>query len=456
MTPAIVEGVALAESIASREISSLEAVEVYLSRIAATNPPLNAVVTVDAQGARQAARAADEALARGAALGPLHGVPVTVKDVFETKNLRTTAGFPLLEHHVPKADAAVVARLRAAGAIILGKTNTAMLAIGSRTENPLFGKTSHPTHPDRVVGGSSGGSACAVAAGLTALDVGSDSTGSLRIPASFCGVFALKPTIGRLSLAGHIPPLPATLRIDRWLTSPGPIARSAADLAKAFSVLAGQDIRDAETGPSSACRASITWNGRPLRVAYMPAMPGQPVARVVSEAVRRLAQSLMLQGAQVVEAFPEVSLGEQEELLMLFLRFFSNVSEHLFGFSTTSLEGPPLVPANVVELLERRANLITAWERLFERYDVFLCPATPCTAPPDGVFDAPLVIDGVETPYWQIDRHTFIANITGLPALTFPCGRDGSGLPIGAQFLAARGRDEELLAIAAEAALLTG
>ena len=220
----------LSEMILKRQISSLELVNHTLMVIDKLNPQLNAIVTINAEAARARAKSADDALSRGDIWGPLHGLPITVKDVFRTRGIRTTAGHPPLKDYVPSTDADVVARLKHAGAIILGKTNTPALAMDVQTENRLFGATRNPWHPDRTCGGSSGGDAAAVASGMSPMSIGSDIGGSVRIPAHFCGVYAFKPSDGIVSIAGHIPPLPNQTNCIRHLATPGVIARSVADL----------------------------------------------------------------------------------------------------------------------------------------------------------------------------------------------------------------------------------
>jgi amidase len=239
----------LAMSIRQRHVSAAEVLEVYLAQIASHNATLNAIVTLDEESARVRAREADEALARGELWGPLHGVPVTIKDAIETANLRTTGGFPSLADYVPTTDAPVVARIRAAGAIIVGKTNLPVLSADYRADNPIFGRTNNPWALDRTPGGSTGGGAAALAAGLTALEIGSDFAGSVRIPAHYCGVYGLKPTEYRVPCTGHIPELPGTLKGRRHMNTIGPLSRSVEDLVLALCLMAGPDGYEWEVPP---------------------------------------------------------------------------------------------------------------------------------------------------------------------------------------------------------------
>lgn len=233
----------LVAALKAGEVSSRELLDLYLSRIEAADPALNAVVTLDAERARRLAAEADADLARGEASGALHGLPITIKDTIETGGLRTTAGAPWLGGHVPDRDATAVARLKAAGAIVFGKTNCPLYGGDAQSENVVFGTTGNPWDTDRSPGGSSGGSAAALAAGQTALELGSDIGGSVRNPAHYCGVYGHKPSFGIIPTRGHIPPPPGALSpVD--LAVVGPLGRSAEDLALAMDVLVGPDEAD--------------------------------------------------------------------------------------------------------------------------------------------------------------------------------------------------------------------
>jgi amidase len=232
-----------AEAIKTGQVKSIDLVNNLLERIENENPALNAIVTLDAETARRQAKMADEALQSGQAIGPLHGVPITIKDSFETAGMRTVSGFPPFANRIPASDAPPVARLRQAGAIILGKTNLPTLASGIQTNNPVFGRTNNPWDLSRTPGGSSGGAAAAISARLSCLELGSDIGGSIRIPAHFCGIYGLKCTGGRVSGKGHLAsPKPLTIPKD-WqiltqLASMGPLARSIQDLRLAFPIIA--------------------------------------------------------------------------------------------------------------------------------------------------------------------------------------------------------------------------
>ena len=239
----------LAAAIRARRVTARELVELYLARIEKHNGALNAVCTLDAAGARQRAREADDALARGELWGPLHGVPMTIKDALETAGLRTTGGHPPLRDYVPRTDASAVAKLKGAGAILLGKTNVPPLSADYRADNEIFGRTNNPWNLERTPGGSSGGAAAAVAAGLTGFDVGSDLAGSVRTPAHFCGLFGLKPTERRVPNTGHIPEPPGLPRAVRHMNVLGPLARSVQDLALVTKAMCGPDDSEWDVPP---------------------------------------------------------------------------------------------------------------------------------------------------------------------------------------------------------------
>src|SRR5918997_4917821 len=237
----------IAAAIRLRRVSSSEVLDLYLARIAKHNKALNAVVTLDEAGAKARAKHADKALARGELWGPLHGVPMTIKDALETADLRTTGGHPPLSNHVPKKDATAVARLRAAAAVLIGKTNVPPLSADGRADNPIFGRTNNPWNLERTPGGSTGGGAAAVSAGLSAFDVGSDLAASVRMPAHWCGLFGLKPTERRVPNTGHIPEVPGMPRAVRHMNVLGPLARSVEDLELMLGIIAGADGHDWET-----------------------------------------------------------------------------------------------------------------------------------------------------------------------------------------------------------------
>ena len=255
MDPCFETATRLARAIRNGRLTSAEATQLHLARIARLNGPLNALVVVDHEGAMTAARAADRALGKSrggkknARLGPLHGVPITIKEAFDVKGLATTSSHPPLKHNVAREDASLVGRLRAAGAVILGKTNVPELCADFQTDSPLFGTTKNAWDARRTAGGSTGGGAVAVAARLSPLEIGSDIGGSVRNPAHYNGIFALKPTEWRVPGRGHVPDLPGRTRTTRYMGVFGPLARSVDDLETALRLIAGPDGYDAEAAP---------------------------------------------------------------------------------------------------------------------------------------------------------------------------------------------------------------
>ncbi|MBI2878907.1 MAG: amidase, partial [Candidatus Rokubacteria bacterium] len=274
----------LAAAIRAKALSPVEVVEAFLARIERLNPLLNAYCTLTAEAAREAAREAEAAVLAGRPLGALHGVPVSIKDLIITRGVRTTWGSKIHEDHVPEEDAPAVERLRAAGAILLGKTNTPELGWRGSTDNLIFGPTRNPWDPGRTAGGSSGGAAAAVAAGLGPLAVGTDGGGSIRIPASFCGIYGLKPSFGR------VPIYPASAA--EALSHAGPMTRTVADAALMLEVLAGPDERDRNSLPADGARyaRAIEDDLRGLRVAWSPDLgyaAVDPEVRALAEAAAR-------------------------------------------------------------------------------------------------------------------------------------------------------------------------
>ncbi len=301
----------VAAAIRAKRISSLEVTELALDRIGRLNPTINAVVTVTAEEALRRAREADAALARGDVWGPLHGVPGTIKDTFETAGVRTTAGAPPLKDHVPARDAVAVARLKAAGMVLLGKTNVPIFAGDWQSYNDLFGTSNNPWDLARTPGGSTGGGAAALAAGIGYLTLGSDIGGSIRVPAHFCGVGGHKPTIDVVPLRGHIPPMPGVVTGPTPLPVAGPLARSAADLRLALGVLGGPLPEDAiayrwQLPP--ARKRSI----REYRIGYVLDHPLGPATGDVRTRLQAAVDALRGAGARLEEGFPkEVDVADQ-------------------------------------------------------------------------------------------------------------------------------------------------
>ena len=438
----------LAAAIGTARVSALEVVDAHLAQIEMHNASLNAVVIVDAEGARQRAREADAALARGEVWGPLHGVPYTLKDAHATKGMRTTVGFPPMADFVPQEDSTVAARIKAAGGILMGKTNVHLfLGDPLQSINPLFGRTNNPWDITRTPGGSSGGAAAAVAAGFSPFDLGTDLAGSIRIPAHFCGLFGLKPTEQRVSLFGLVPDprnLPRTLRVMSCI---GPLARTVDDLALLYSLIAGPDGRDTEVKPVPV-GAIPSIELKELRVAIAPTLAHLPVAAEIRQAVDALANELAPLCARVEEAtLPSLDFGGDLQ-----------AAGALIGMALGAFEQQETATtlAQYLEALHRRDHSIVAWEQFFQEWDVLLCPPSMLTAFPHCEPGEDLQVDGQAMSYWLGNAHTTLFNYSGNPAVVLPSMLDSQGLPLGVQLVGKRWDESRLLAIAKVFTQVTG
>lgn len=432
-------------------MSATDAVDAHLARIERRNPAINAIVTLDAERARIEARAADRRRADGEPLGPLHGVPVALKDCHETAGMRTTVGHAPLRDHVPTLDGTVAARLRAAGAIVLGKTNVPPLLVGPYSDNPIFGRTLNPWNHAHTPGGSSGGSAAAVSDRLVPLDIGSDAVGSVRLPAHFCGLFGFKPSERRVSLAGHLcfGDLPGAPRGWRSICTPGPIARSVEDLELSFALLAGPDGRDTELPPLPYQRVATPALAS-LRIAFARTLPSVPVSREVGDAVEALAGELAGLGAVVEERTPTFDYEAACATVWALVAAIGTATEALPSEPT-----PPRVVA-YMRLLDQRDALMRAWDEFMQTCDVLLCPPCISTAFAHGQGRAPFVIDGASVPHRHYAHHCALFNASGQPAVVMPYRISATGLPIGVQLVGRRWHDERLLAIARALEPITG
>ncbi|HEY8155100.1 MAG TPA: amidase [Myxococcota bacterium] len=466
----------LLRALRQREISSRELLEHYLARVEAWNPALRAVVTLDEGRARRRADEADAALARGEARGPLHGLPISVKDCFETKGLRTTAGSRRLAEHVPTSDAVAVARLEAAGAILFAKTNTPSLAMDWQTYNPLFGTTCNPWDVSRTPGGSSGGSAAAIAAGLSGLELASDIGGSIRVPAGWCGIFGHKPSWGIVPQRGHIPGWPGSLR-EEDINVIGPLARSAEDLALALRVLAGP-LPDRALGWKLELPPPRREALREFRVAAWLDDPAGPVDAAVRE--RLEAAVAALRGAGVVvdeQARPGFSLQQAVELyrnLMIPITGavmgdaeFQAIYKHAEAAAPDdpselmrSLRSVGLRHRDWLLLIEERERQRALWADFFRRFDVLLCPVAPVAAlrhdHGEPMLLRRLEVNGEARPYTDLFAWPGLVGVAHLPASVAPVGRTRAGLPVGIQIVAPYLEDQTSIAFAAQLERLLG
>lgn len=474
----------LARALREGEVTSRVLVEEYLARIERLNPALNAVVVVDADGARRAADACDARLAaaRDAEddVPPLLGVPITVKDMYAVAGMRTTYGMRPLARHVAREDATTVARLRAAGAVILGKTNIPEASFDWQCASPIYGRTSNPWDPRTTPGGSSGGAAAAVAAGLTALDIGSDVAGSIRIPAHYCGVYGLKPTEHRVSGAGH-GEVAEAMRADRptlarlgrtragvrglrQIVCFGPLARSVEDLELALTLIAGADPRRPEVPPVPVGRVAP----RALadyRLAFTDALPGVPqdadtrrtlgafVARLEAAGARVERRDAPIDFLDAGDVWGEVVGSEMGSALPTSLRVAFRTAFGLrFGRSRWArgyARGLSGSMRRHEAALARRDALIRAIEAFLTSYDGWILPVASTPAFAHCRTGGGIPVDGAREAYGLVaGAHVVPLSLTGQPVVTLPVGRSGAGLPIGAQLVGRRWSDFELLAVA--------
>lgn len=463
MNPYFETASGLARAIRNGRLTSQEATEAHLERIARLNGPINALVLVDRAGAMKAARAADRAVARaGATLGPLHGVPITIKEAFDVAGLRTTSSHPPLKDNVAAADATLVARLRAAGAVILGKTNVPELCADFQTDSPLFGLTRNPWDGERTAGGSTGGGGAAVAARLSPLELGSDIGGSVRNPAHFNGIFSLKPTEWRVPGHGHVPDLPGVTRAVRYMGTFGPLARSIGDLELALRIVAGPDGHEAEAAPVPVGATPRLVAGD-LRIAVLESNPLVTVSGDTARVVQATARLLAKAGAKVKRAQPDGldwmrSWEDWSDLFQYTIQALqpSAVRERRMakiGSSDPSARSVAraarLDMAAFFAVLDRRDRAIRQCESFLESYDAWLMPVMPDAAFRHQSPRQPLAIDGVPHPYFFAGTtYNHLANFTGQPSIVLPCGSSKDGLPIGLQLTGRRWGEAKLLAVA--------
>jgi amidase len=431
----------LARRLRRGEISSVEATEAHLERIEQHNPALNAVVSLDAERALGGARNADAAFARGEVRGPLHGVPMTLKDGHDVAAIRTTVGTHVLDR-MPSEDGTIAARLRAAGAIVMGHSNVPPWLADYQTDNPIFGRTSNPWDIERTPGGSSGGAAAALAAGLTPLEVGSDLAGSCRLPPHFCGVYGLKTTEHRVPDTGFFRPPDGTPRSVRILGGTGPLARDLDDLELALGVVSGPDGRDSEVAPVPFEQD----RGRPvdaIRLAIVPALPGATVAADITREIERVAAGASDAGAAVDTLLPEV---DWEGLH----RLYGDLVMTVTGLFDPTAEVPEehRTLAWYLDALDRRDRFVALWESYFNDIDALILPPAVTTAFTHRPPGASLDVDGTDVEYGATGHSLVVFNLTGHPALVVPAGRDRGGLPIGIQIAGPRWSEARLVAIA--------
>jgi amidase len=451
--PTFTPAVKLGALYRARKVSPLETMQAVLERIEGVNPRVNAIVTLARESALNEARRATAALRRGAELPPLFGIAVGIKDVTPTRGLRTTHGSKLFEDHVPDADALVVERLRAAGAIVIGKTNTPEFAFGPNTVNAVFGATRNPWDPSRTAGGSSGGSAAALATGMCPLAEGTDLGGSLRGPASFCGVVGFRTT------PGLIPRHPSVLAWDTYSVE-GPMARTVTDVALMLSVMAGPDERAPLSYPVDVrefVKAVKTPSVKGWRIAWTPDLGLVEIDHEVRAIFESAVGAFRSLGARVEAAWPDMSdVPEIVRLtrgLLMVARHADKLPEHRAvlqdGLVENTEQGLAFTARDIAqgELLRTRQ-----WHRVREflaERDVWL---TPTTATPPFPIDQPHVTEINGQPVAKTMARSYLTyafSVLGLPAISIPCGFTGQGLPVGLQIVGKRRGEAAVLRAAA-------
>ena len=441
--PAGMPATVLAQLIREKKISSVEVVKAFLKRIDQVNPKLNAVVLVAAERALMEARNADALLSKGGTPGALHGVPMTIDDALDTAGIVSTAGTLGRRNYMPGRDAMVVDRLRKAGAILLGKTNTSELAVAGETDNLVYGRTFHPSDLSRNPGGSSGGAAVIVSAGGSPFGIGSDYGAGLRMPAHYCGAAALKPTAGRVPRTGHVVDCGGVFTEELQI---GPVARRVDDLALIYSVISGFDYGDACSVPMPTAKPDDV-NARALKAAFYTSNGGErPVEAETSDAVKRATEILRSAGIALKEDAPLELFKEAEEINgKLWGADGRSWVKRLLakcGTKTTHprlrLDGNVMTSADFTELVERRDACRSRLLQWMRNYDVLLCPVDRGPAPP---------LADPESGDKKDVSYTGVFSLTGWPVVVVRVGTSSSGLPVGIQVVARPWQEEVALAV---------
>lgn len=463
----------LVTAIRSRHVSAVEVLELFLAQYQRHHAKVNAICTLDAEGARRAAKVADAVLALGQAIGPLHGLPVSFKDSHVTKGMRTVCGFEPLKDFVPDHDSFAVAKVRQTGGIPFAKTNVPPLLGAFHTDNPVFGRTNNPWDLARSPGASSGGSGAALAAGMTPLDIGSDMLGSIRLPAHFCGLAGLKPTQYRVSPVGHYPPLAGGFYAGNVLATRGPLARCVDDLLLVFPVIAGFDPQDPEAIPYPLESCPV----KPLsdyRVAWTDAFGGLPVTAETRAALEKTARALAAAGCRVEKASP--TGVDFEQLWLAAGEIFNGTisqgmsteykQQWLESLRATADDGPLEqgcyrgVQQNYeswFNAMAVRLHWILQLRSFFEKWDGWLVPTSCGPAFRHDEVDKPRNIAGRSVPFLTaVASHVAPFNLSGSPAVTIPAALSADGLPICLQLVGRPWQDLPLLRLAQQVEAVIG
>ena len=455
------------EKIKQREVSSLEVLESFLAQVEKVNPTINAIVALDIERAKEKAIEADNKINLKSKLGPLHGLPMTIKDAFEVEGIVSTGGNPAWKDNIPKRNAEAVQRLVDAGAIIFGKTNVPFLSSDLQSFNKIYGTTNNPWDLERTPGGSSGGSAAALAAGMTPLELGSDIGGSIRVPAHFCGLYGHKPSYNIISEVGHMPPPPGSILTGNGLSVAGPLARSPEDLEIALDVLVSAQEQDSQAWKVKLPKAR-TKKIKELKIAVWPDEPYAEADNEITNLIKDTAKDLKHAGAKVETVDLPISFEEIDKIYSLLLNPLMLAGSPKETFETLAKLNESLDPNDVSELAKvargsvlkhadwvlvnaMRQNMRQKWREFFNKFDVILCPT--CITPAfkhnhNPVHERKLTINGKDDEYLRATLWAGPAVSAGLPSTNVPIGMSSNNLPISMQITGPYLEDKTCLEVA--------
>ena len=455
------------EKIKQGEVSSLEVLESFLAQVEKVNPKINAIVALDIERAKEKAIEADNKISLKSKLGPLHGLPMTIKDAFEVEGIVSTGGNPAWKDNIPKRNAEAVQRLVDAGAIIFGKTNVPFLSSDLQSFNKIYGTTNNPWDLERTPGGSSGGSAAALAAGMTPLELGSDIGGSIRVPAHFCGLYGHKPSYNIISEVGHMPPPPGSILTGNGLSVAGPLARSPEDLEIALDVLVAAQEQDSQAWKVKLPKAR-TKKIKELKIAVWPDEPYAEADDEITSLIKDTAEDLRHAGAKVETVDLPISFEEIDKIYSLLLNPLMLAGSPKETFETLAKLNESLDPNDVSELAKVargsvlkhadwvlvnaiRQNMRQKWREFFNKFDVILCPT--CITPAfkhnhNPVHERKLTINGKDDEYLRATLWAGPAVSAGLPSTNVPIGMSSNNLPISMQITGPYLEDKTCLEVA--------
>ena len=455
------------EKIKQREVSSLEVLESFLAQVEKVNPKINAIVALDAERAKEKAIEADNKISLKSKLGPLHGLPMTIKDAFEVEGIVSTGGNPAWKDNIPKRNAEAVQRLVDAGAIIFGKTNVPFLSSDLQSFNKIYGTTNNPWDLERTPGGSSGGSAAALAAGMTPLELGSDIGGSIRVPAHFCGLYGHKPSYNIISEVGHMPPPPGSILTGNGLSVAGPLARSPEDLEIALDVLVSAQEQDSQAWKVKLPKAR-TKKTKELKIAVWPDEPYAEADDEITNLIKDTAEDLKHAGAKVETVDLPISFEEIDKIYSLLLNPLMLAGSPKATFETLAKLNESLDPNDVSELAKvargsvlkhadwvlvnaMRQNMRQKWREFFNKFDVILCPTCITSAfkhNHNPVHERKLTINGKDDEYLRATLWAGPAVSAGLPSTNVPIGMSSNNLPVSMQITGPYLEDKTCLEVA--------